>query len=112
MKKRFFGVTGFVFGVLVLAAAVVSAHDFWLVPTLFSVKPGAKVAVALNTGDTFPASESAVKVANEAVQALGGAGYTKDWPVERFYRDAKLLDIGAGTNEIRRMLIGRELVGS
>jgi isovaleryl-CoA dehydrogenase len=45
------------------------------------------------------------------VQALGGAGYTKDWPVERYYRDAKLLDIGAGTNEIRRMLIGREVIG-
>ena len=55
--------------------------------------------------------ENAVKVANEAVQALGGAGYTKDWPVERYYRDAKLLDIGAGTNEIRRMLIGREVIG-
>ncbi len=57
------------------------------------------------------ASENAVKVANEAIQALGGAGYTKDWPVERYLRDAKLLDIGAGTNEIRRMLIGRELLG-
>ena len=57
------------------------------------------------------ASENAVRVAGEAVQALGGAGYTKDWPVERYYRDAKLLDIGAGTNEIRRMLIGRELIG-
>ena len=62
-------------------------------------------------GAILLASENAVKVANEAVQALGGAGYTKDWPVERFYRDAKLLDIGAGTNEIRRMLIGRELIG-
>jgi isovaleryl-CoA dehydrogenase len=40
--------------------------------------------------------------AGEAIQALGGAGYTKDWPVERYFRDAKLLDIGAGTNEIRR----------
>jgi isovaleryl-CoA dehydrogenase len=58
------------------------------------------------------ASENTVRVANEAVQALGGAGFTKDWPVERFYRDAKLLDIGGGTNEIRRMLIGRELVGA
>lgn len=57
------------------------------------------------------ASESAVKVAGEAIQALGGAGYTRDWPVERYWRDAKLLDIGAGTNEVRRMLIGRELVG-
>ncbi|NIJ33201.1 isovaleryl-CoA dehydrogenase [Sphingomonas oligoaromativorans] len=63
-------------------------------------------------GAILLASENAVKVANEAIQALGGAGYTKDWPVERFARDAKLLDIGAGTNEIRRMLIGRELVGA
>lgn len=63
-------------------------------------------------GAILLASENAVKVALEAIQALGGAGYTKDWPVERFLRDAKLLDIGAGTNEIRRMLIGRELVGN
>ena len=79
-----------------------------------------QVAMACDAGRTtrhdaagaiLLASENAVKVANEAVQALGGAGYTKDWPVERYYRDAKLLDIGAGTNEIRRMLIGRELIG-
>ena len=44
-------------------------------------------------------------------EALGGAGYTKEWPVERLVRDAKLYDIGAGTNEIRRFLIGRELLG-
>ncbi|MBB3936917.1 isovaleryl-CoA dehydrogenase [Aureimonas phyllosphaerae] len=56
------------------------------------------------------ASESAVRVAGEAIQALGGAGYTRDWPVERYWRDAKLLDIGAGTNEMRRMLVGRELI--
>ena len=63
-------------------------------------------------GAILYASEAAVRVANEAVQALGGAGYTKDWPVERLLRDSKLLDIGAGTNEIRRMLIGRELIGA
>lgn len=63
-------------------------------------------------GAILLASESAMKVAGEAIQALGGAGYTKDWPVERYWRDAKLLDIGAGTNEIRRMLIGRELIGA
>jgi len=63
-------------------------------------------------GAILYASESAVKVSLEAIQALGGAGYTKDWPVERFMRDAKLLDIGAGTSEIRRMLIGRELIGA
>jgi isovaleryl-CoA dehydrogenase len=62
-------------------------------------------------GAILLASENAFRVAGEAVQALGGAGYTKDWPVERYLRDAKLLDIGAGTNEIRRMLIGRELIG-
>jgi isovaleryl-CoA dehydrogenase len=62
-------------------------------------------------GAILMASENAVKVALEAIQALGGAGYTKDYPVERFLRDAKLYDIGAGTNEIRRFLIGRELVG-
>jgi len=62
-------------------------------------------------GAILLASENAVRVALEAVQALGGAGYTRDWPVERFLGDAKLLDIGAGTNEIRRMLIGRELIG-
>ena len=63
-------------------------------------------------GAILYASESAFRVAGEAVQALGGAGYTRDWPVERYMRDAKLLDIGAGTNEIRRMLIGRELIGA
>ena len=56
------------------------------------------------------ASENAVKVSLEAIQALGGAGYTREWPVERLLRDAKLYDIGAGTNEIRRFLIGRELI--
>jgi isovaleryl-CoA dehydrogenase len=63
-------------------------------------------------GAILLASENAFRVAGEAIQALGGAGYTTDWPVERFLRDAKLLDIGAGTNEIRRMLIGRELIGA
>ena len=63
-------------------------------------------------GAILLSSENAFHVAAESVQALGGAGYTKDWPVERYMRDAKLLDIGAGTNEIRRMLIGRELIGA
>ncbi len=61
-------------------------------------------------GAILMASESAVRTSMEAIQALGGAGYTKEWPVERFARDAKLYDIGAGTNEIRRFLIGRELM--
>jgi isovaleryl-CoA dehydrogenase len=62
-------------------------------------------------GAILLASENAVRTCLEAIQSLGGAGYTKEWPVERFLRDAKLYDIGAGTNEIRRFLIGRELIG-
>ncbi|MBP8247380.1 MAG: isovaleryl-CoA dehydrogenase [Phenylobacterium sp.] len=63
-------------------------------------------------GAILMASENAVKVSLEAIQALGGAGYTRDYPAERLLRDAKLYDIGAGTNEIRRYLIGRELIGA
>ncbi|MBJ3763061.1 isovaleryl-CoA dehydrogenase [Maribius pontilimi] len=56
------------------------------------------------------ASEEAMKVAHQSVQAMGGAGFMADSPVARLFRDAKLMEIGAGTSEIRRMLIGRELM--
>ncbi len=56
------------------------------------------------------ASEQAMTQAHQAVQAMGGAGYLADSPVARIFRDAKLMEIGAGTSEIRRMLIGRELM--
>ncbi len=58
------------------------------------------------------ASEEAMKQAHQAVQAMGGAGFLSDAPVSRLFRDAKLMEIGAGTSEIRRMLIGRELMGA
>jgi isovaleryl-CoA dehydrogenase len=58
------------------------------------------------------ASEEAMKVAHQAVQAMGGAGFLSDTPVSRIFRDAKLMEIGAGTSEIRRMLIGREMMGA
>ena len=58
------------------------------------------------------ASSSAVDVALEAIQSLGGNGYINDFPAGRILRDAKLYEIGAGTNEIRKMLIGRELVSA
>jgi isovaleryl-CoA dehydrogenase len=57
-------------------------------------------------------SEQAMVQAHQAVQALGGAGFLADAPVARLFRDAKLMEIGAGTSEIRRMLIGRELMGA
>ena len=56
------------------------------------------------------ASEVAVDVANEAVQIFGGYGYTKDFPVEKYYRDAKLCTIGEGTSEIQKMVISRSLL--
>jgi alkylation response protein AidB-like acyl-CoA dehydrogenase len=55
-------------------------------------------------------SEVAVKVADEAVQIFGGYGYTKDFPVEKFYRDAKLCTIGEGTSEIQKLVISRALL--
>ena len=55
-------------------------------------------------------SEVAMTQAHQAVQAMGGAGFLSDHPVSRLFRDAKLMEIGAGTSEIRRMLIGRELM--
>jgi len=56
------------------------------------------------------ASETAVKVANEAVQIFGGYGFTKDFPVEKYYRDAKLCTIGEGTSEIQKLVISRHLL--
>ena len=59
----------------------------------------------------YYSSEVAVKVANEAVQVLGGYGYTKDFPVERFYRDSKLCTIGEGTSEIQKLVIAKQIIG-
>ena len=56
------------------------------------------------------ASEVAVDVANEGVQIFGGYGYTKDYPAEKFYRDAKLCTIGEGTSEIQKLVISRALL--
>lgn len=55
------------------------------------------------------ASEACVRIANNAIQIFGGYGYTKDFPVEKFYRDSKLCTIGEGTSEIQRLVIGREI---
>jgi alkylation response protein AidB-like acyl-CoA dehydrogenase len=58
------------------------------------------------------ASEVAVRASNEAVQILGGYGYTRDYPAERYFRDAKLTTIGEGTSEIQRLVIARQLLSS
>ena len=78
------------------------------------------VAAACDRGETtrkdaagciLYAAEKATWCALEAIQALGGNGYINDYPTGRLLRDAKLYEIGAGTSEIRRMLIGREMFG-
>jgi alkylation response protein AidB-like acyl-CoA dehydrogenase len=69
-------------------------------------KPVTKVAAMAK----YYASEVAVKVANDAVQVFGGYGYTKDFPVEKHYRDAKLCTIGEGTSEIQKLVISREVL--
>lgn len=61
-------------------------------------------------GAILQAAEHGTQVCLQAIQALGGNGYINDYPTGRLLRDAKLYEIGAGTSEIRRMLIGRELV--
>lgn len=58
----------------------------------------------------YYASEACVRIANEAVQIFGGYGYTKDFPVEKFYRDSKLCTIGEGTTEIQKLVIGRNIL--
>lgn len=58
----------------------------------------------------YYASEIAVKISNDAVQIFGGYGYTKDFPVEKFYRDSKLCTIGEGTSEIQKIVIAREVL--
>jgi alkylation response protein AidB-like acyl-CoA dehydrogenase len=58
----------------------------------------------------YYSSEICVKIANDAVQIFGGYGYTKDFPVEKFYRDSKLCTIGEGTSEVQKMVIAREIL--
>jgi len=71
-----------------------------------------RVTRADAAGCVLYASEAAMQVAHQAVQAMGGAGFMNETPVSRIFRDAKLMEIGAGTSEIRRMLVGRELMGA
>ena len=70
---------------------------------------GQKVTLASSVAK-YHSSETAVRVANEAVQIFGGYGFVKDYPVEKFYRDSKLCTIGEGTSEIQKMVISKEIL--
>jgi alkylation response protein AidB-like acyl-CoA dehydrogenase len=71
---------------------------------------GERYALASSIAKYF-ASECAVRATNEAVQIHGGYGFIKDFPVEKLYRDVKLMTIGEGTSEVQKMIIARHLVG-
>ena len=74
------------------------------------LKQQGKSVTKLSSMAKYYASEVAVRVANEAVQVFGGYGYTKDFPVEKYYRDAKLCTIGEGTSEIQKLVIAKEIL--
>jgi alkylation response protein AidB-like acyl-CoA dehydrogenase len=57
------------------------------------------------------AAQAAMRACNQAIQIHGGYGYTSEFPVERYFRDAKLCEIGEGTNEIQKLIISRHLIG-
>ncbi len=74
------------------------------------LKDAGEKSTTLSAMAKYYASEAAVRISTEAVQIFGGYGYTKDFPVEKFYRDAKLCTIGEGTSEIQKLVISRELL--
>ncbi|TCN51098.1 acyl-CoA dehydrogenase [Flavobacterium circumlabens] len=90
-------------------ATEIEASELLLHKAAF-LKQEHRPVTALGAMAKMYASEVCVKVANEAVQIHGGYGYTKDFPVEKFYRDAKLCTIGEGTTEIQKLVISRNLL--
>jgi len=90
-------------------ATEIEASELLLHKAAHAKNKGDKV-VTLGAMAKLFASEVCVKIANEAVQIHGGYGYTKDYPVEKFYRDAKLCTIGEGTSEIQKLVISRNIL--
>jgi isovaleryl-CoA dehydrogenase len=90
--------------------AQLQASRLLLYQALSSVAGDKRSHLASATALTY-ASEASTRVALDAIQVFGGYGYMRDLPLERLARDAKLLEIGAGTSEIRRLLVARELLG-
>jgi alkylation response protein AidB-like acyl-CoA dehydrogenase len=90
-------------------ATEIEASELLLHKAAYLKNNGRKMTVAGAMGKMY-SSEVCVRVSNEAVQIHGGYGYTKDYPVEKFYRDSKLCTIGEGTTEIQKLVISRNLV--
>ncbi|MGQ3088199.1 acyl-CoA dehydrogenase family protein, partial [Flavobacterium sp.] len=90
-------------------ATEIEASELLLHKAAYLKNNGKKMTVAGAMGKMY-SSEVCVRVSNEAVQIHGGYGYTKDYPVEKFYRDSKLCTIGEGTTEIQKLVISRNLL--
>ncbi len=96
-------------------ALTYNAAKMWDVAIEEGAKPGSDQmrAISATAGRAkLQAAQMATQVALDAIQILGGYGYTREFPVERYMRDAKLMEIGAGTNEIMRLVIARQMLGS
>jgi len=85
------------------AAKLLTFHTAWMKDQGMDITKEAAMAKLF-------ASEAAMRITTEAIQVLGGFGYVKEYDVERFFRDAKVLEIGEGTSEIQRMIIARQLM--
>jgi len=94
---------------LVDMAVAIEASDLLLLKACV-LKNAGKYCTLASAMAKYETSEVAVKVSTDAVQILGGYGYLKDFPAEKFYRDSKLCTIGEGTSEIQKLVIARELV--
>jgi alkylation response protein AidB-like acyl-CoA dehydrogenase len=92
------------------AARMLVYRAAWLADRAASGNPDLRYTRESSMAKLY-ASETAVRVANEAVQVFGGYGFIKDYPAEKFYRDVKLCTIGEGTSEIQRLVIARQLLG-
>ena len=90
-------------------AVAIEASDLLLLKAC-TLKNAGKPCTLESAMAKYETSELAVRVSTDAVQVLGGYGYTKDFPAEKFYRDSKLCTIGEGTSEIQKLVIARELV--
>ena len=90
-------------------ATEIEAAELLIMNAVFRKSNGLKLSKESAMAKLF-ASEVAVKASNEAVQIFGGYGYIKEFPAEKFFRDAKLCTIGEGTSEIQKLVISRELL--
>ena len=90
-------------------ATTIEASELLIYNAVSQKNAGQKVTLTGSMAKYF-SSEVAVQVSTDAIQIFGGYGFTKDFPVERFYRDAKLCTIGEGTSEIQKIVIAKQIL--